>query len=181
MWRSTVVVRQHQRQLLFMQLQRYADRQAARVMRSGAAFLSGTTLSATAAANATKRGERFHGSALLLGKVALLILSCCLTILTQPGMIYNMNYWGVEKGCIKGPLGLCCCLCHTLLRIVQKQHPGHAARAPRFCKLIVSESCWALLLPEWRWCSPYSHDNTLPCSHTCRAMHSTSSSSSSKC
>ena len=43
-----------------MQLQRFADRQAARVMRNGAAFLSGATLSTTAAANTAMKG-RFFG------------------------------------------------------------------------------------------------------------------------
>ena len=56
MWRNTVTVRVHQRQLLFMQLQRYAERHAARLVRTGAAFLSGATLSATSA-NATRKGD----------------------------------------------------------------------------------------------------------------------------
>lgn len=54
LWRSAVIVRKHQRQLLFMQLRRFADRQAARTMRTGAAFLSGATFSATA--NTAKKG-----------------------------------------------------------------------------------------------------------------------------
>ena len=53
MWRDAAVVRQHQRQLLFMQLQRFAERHAAKLVRTGAAFLSGT-LSATSAATARK-------------------------------------------------------------------------------------------------------------------------------
>ena len=55
LWRNTAAVRQHQRQLLFMQLQRFTERHAAKLVRTGAAFLSGATLSATSA-SATRKG-----------------------------------------------------------------------------------------------------------------------------
>lgn len=55
LWRNTAAVRVHQRQLLFMQLRRFAVRHAAKVVRTGAAFLSGATLSTTSA-NATRKG-----------------------------------------------------------------------------------------------------------------------------
>ena len=56
MWHGTMTVRIHQRQLLFMQLQRYAERHAARLVRTGAAFLAGATMTATSA-NATRKGD----------------------------------------------------------------------------------------------------------------------------
>ncbi len=56
LWRNTATVRVHQRQLLFMQLQRFAERHAAKLVRTGAAFLSGATLSATAA-SATRKSK----------------------------------------------------------------------------------------------------------------------------
>ncbi len=55
LWRNTAAVRQHQRQLLFMQLQRFTERHAAKLVRTGAAFLSGATLTATSA-SATRKG-----------------------------------------------------------------------------------------------------------------------------
>ena len=55
LWRNTAAVRLHQRQLLFMQLQRFTERHAAKLVRTGAAFLSGATLSATSA-SATRKG-----------------------------------------------------------------------------------------------------------------------------
>lgn len=55
LWRDTAAVRVHQRQLLFMQLHRFAERHAAKLVRTGAAFLSGASLSATSA-NATRKG-----------------------------------------------------------------------------------------------------------------------------
>ena len=53
MWQDAVVVRRHQRQLLFMQLQCFAERHAAKLVRTGAAFLAGT-LSGTSANNTRK-------------------------------------------------------------------------------------------------------------------------------
>ena len=53
--RNTAAVRVHQRQLLFMQLHRFAERHAAKLVRTGAAFLSGASLSATSA-SATRKG-----------------------------------------------------------------------------------------------------------------------------
>ena len=55
LWRNTAAVRAHQRQLLFMQLHRFAERHAAKLVRTGAAFLSGASLSATSA-SATRKG-----------------------------------------------------------------------------------------------------------------------------
>ncbi|KAL0037535.1 hypothetical protein WJX77_001411 [Trebouxia sp. C0004] len=55
LWRNTAAVRLHQRQLLFMQLQRFTERHAAKLVRTGAAFLSGATLTATSA-TATRKG-----------------------------------------------------------------------------------------------------------------------------
>lgn len=55
MWQDAVVARSHQRQLLFMQLQRFAERQAAKQVRTGAAFLT-STLGATSA-NTTRKGR----------------------------------------------------------------------------------------------------------------------------
>ncbi|DBA74717.1 TPA: hypothetical protein ACH3X2_009379 [Trebouxia sp. C0005] len=55
LWRNTAAVRLHQSQLLFMQLQRFTERHAAKLVRTGAAFLSGATLSATSA-SATRKG-----------------------------------------------------------------------------------------------------------------------------
>jgi len=55
LWRNTAAVRLHQRQLLFMQLQRFTERRAAKLVRTGAAFLSGATFSASSA-SATRKG-----------------------------------------------------------------------------------------------------------------------------
>lgn len=55
LWRNTAAVRLHQRQMLFMQLQRFTERHAAKLVRTGAAFLSGATLTANSA-NATRKG-----------------------------------------------------------------------------------------------------------------------------
>ena len=59
LWRNTAAVRLHQRQLLFMQLQRFTERHAAKLVRTGAAFLSGATLTATSA-GATRKGTSVH-------------------------------------------------------------------------------------------------------------------------
>ena len=61
LWRNTAAVRLHQRQLLFMQLQRFTERHAAKLVRTGAAFLSGATLTATSA-SATRKGTIAHSN-----------------------------------------------------------------------------------------------------------------------
>ncbi len=66
LWRNTAAVRQHQRQLLFMQLQRFTERHAAKLVRTGAAFLSGATLTTTSA-SATRKGTSALTPVSLLG------------------------------------------------------------------------------------------------------------------
>lgn len=109
MWRDVVVVRRHQRQLLFMQLQRCAERHAAKLVRTGAAFLT-STLTATSA-NTTRKGMP---CATLLPPPLTPNMVCWEALVIEHAQMVMRNC-GVCRQQLKAQLQLCCAALNCLL------------------------------------------------------------------